>query len=177
MSMSTDEKVMLVDSRGRGMEISTYRSVFEMVQSLLGSGKLADGSYGSDEHIRALERLIACIKSDLEAIRQFRENEKEPVPAAKDKPPSGVDLIAAERTRQIVKEGFDAFQDAGYRDGELLRGAICYADFELQETKKPPENWPLSIEWWKPSTDPVRNLVKAGALIAAEIDRIQNERD
>ena len=29
-----------------------------------------------------------------------------------------------------------------------------------------------SVEWWKPA-DRLRNLIKAGALIAAEIDRIQ----
>ena len=33
--------------------------------------------------------------------------------------------------------------------------------------------WPWSDKWWKPSDDPVRNLVKAGALLAAEIDRLQ----
>jgi hypothetical protein len=33
--------------------------------------------------------------------------------------------------------------------------------------------WPWDQDWWKPSPDPIRNLVKAGALIAAEIDRLQ----
>lgn len=33
--------------------------------------------------------------------------------------------------------------------------------------------WPWDASWWKPSADPIRNLVKAGALIAAEIDRLQ----
>lgn len=44
-------------------------------------------------------------------------------------------------------------------------------------TVKPSSKWPSSWhpEWWKPSNDPVRNLVKAGALIAAEIDRIQRQ--
>jgi hypothetical protein len=32
--------------------------------------------------------------------------------------------------------------------------------------------WPWSFEWWKPK-DRIRNLVRAGALIAAEIDRLQ----
>jgi hypothetical protein len=36
----------------------------------------------------------------------------------------------------------------------------------------PPPNWPWDAKWWKPSVDHVRNLVKAGALIAAEIDRM-----
>jgi len=35
-----------------------------------------------------------------------------------------------------------------------------------------PNAWPWHPVQWKPSTDPERNLVKAGALIAAEIDRI-----
>jgi hypothetical protein len=39
---------------------------------------------------------------------------------------------------------------------------------------RPPRfDWPWDASWWKPSNDPVRNLVKAGALIAAEIDRLQ----
>ena len=35
--------------------------------------------------------------------------------------------------------------------------------------------WPWDLEWFKPSPyDRIRELVKAGALIAAEIDRLQN---
>lgn len=37
------------------------------------------------------------------------------------------------------------------------------------------EWWPWDRKWWKPSQDDqVKNLIKAGALIAAEIDRLQN---
>lgn len=36
----------------------------------------------------------------------------------------------------------------------------------------PPGEWPFP-DFWKQSEDPIRNLVKAGALIAAEIDRLQ----
>ena len=33
--------------------------------------------------------------------------------------------------------------------------------------------WPWDDEWWKPTPDDrIRELVKAGALIAAEIDRL-----
>lgn len=35
--------------------------------------------------------------------------------------------------------------------------------------------WPWESKWWKPSNDPIKNLVKAGALIAAEIDRLNAE--
>ena len=33
--------------------------------------------------------------------------------------------------------------------------------------------WPFDAIWLKLTDDPIRNLVKAGALIAAEIDRLQ----
>jgi hypothetical protein len=42
-----------------------------------------------------------------------------------------------------------------------------------------PNDWPKewNVDWWKPSDDPIRNLVKAGALIAAEIDRLQRKAE
>jgi hypothetical protein len=39
------------------------------------------------------------------------------------------------------------------------------------------EFWPWSPDWFKPSPDPIRDLVKVGALAAAEIDRIQRVRE
>lgn len=44
------------------------------------------------------------------------------------------------------------------------------------ETPDRSSDWPWHSSWWKPSDDPIRNLVKAGALIAAEIDRLQRQR-
>ena len=40
----------------------------------------------------------------------------------------------------------------------------------------PNPQWPFEDAAWKPSHDPVKNLVKAGALIAAEIDRLQRQK-
>ncbi len=61
------------------------------------------------------------------------------------------------------------------KDREDPVGA-CYGRDQAGNAKLPsghqwPEDW--EAEAWKPSADPVRNLVKAGALIAAEIDRLQ----
>ena len=58
------------------------------------------------------------------------------------------------------------------------RSALARRSALLPDTAKAilgfyPDEWPWNITWWKPSTDPVRNLTKAGALIAAEIERIQ----
>lgn len=93
---------------------------------------------------------------------------------------SGVDLIAAERQRQIEQEGWSVEHDEGHRKGEL---AIAAAVYVMPEPMR--ENtilgrslqhifWPWDTRWWKPSPkDRVRELTKAGALVAAEIDRLQ----
>lgn len=101
---------------------------------------------------------------------------------------TGAGLITAERQRQIDVEGFTAEHDAKHTKLELFWASMCYMWCALDQIKKRgpfailKENlgiWPdtLSIAWWKPSADPIRNLVKAGALIAAEIDRLQREKD
>lgn len=50
--------------------------------------------------------------------------------------------------------------------------AARYAAAGLPVHSSSPD-WPWDEEWWKPSLDPIRNLEKAGALIAAEIDRLE----
>ena len=72
--------------------------------------------------------------------------------------------IAAERRRQIEGEGYDPSHDDGYTMSELLRAAVSYI-------KGFPEAWPWHSKFWKPR-DERRNLVKAGALIVAEIERL-----
>lgn len=100
----------------------------------------------------------------------------------------GIELIAEERKRQIEVEGWTADHDENHDAGQLAAAAVCYASeaayqegegmFGVREVGPDiPELWPWDVEWWKPSKDSVRNLVKAGALIAAEIDRIQRYKD
>lgn len=89
----------------------------------------------------------------------------------------GSDLIANERARQIIEECFSNNRDDQYTEGQLLQAAECYMNYQHSET--PPVVWPAfwSDDWWKPSEDQIRNLAKAGALIAAEIDRLKRARD
>lgn len=105
-------------------------------------------------------------------------------------PSTGVGLIAAERRRQMAEEGWTPEHDASENPtGELAAAASCYAwiardqlgpdslkraaqELKHVDNGNPPDGWPWSRDWWKPSTDPIRNLVKAGALTAAEIDRL-----
>jgi hypothetical protein len=88
----------------------------------------------------------------------------------------GAGLIAAERRRQVEAEGWTPDHDDTHTEGELTAAACCYVFYEggrLMGLKRGavPRAWPWEPAWWKPSNDPTRNLVKAGALIAAEIDR------
>lgn len=95
---------------------------------------------------------------------------------------TGAERIAAERERQIHKEGWTPEHDDEHNHGELVDAAICYCAasssvlFGLKPIHAMRLRWPWDKEWWKPSDDPIRNLEKAGALIAAEIDRLQRAR-
>lgn len=84
---------------------------------------------------------------------------------------TGMELIAAERRRQVTMEDWTPAHDDTHRNGEMARAAACYA---LQHTRVSGRaiRWPWARSWWKPK-NPIRDLVRAGALIAAEIDRLQ----
>lgn len=106
------------------------------------------------------------------------------LPEKKDGKPDGVSLIAAERKRQVESEGWTPEHDDEHFMGEMIGAAVTYAAHALEivtDNEVPGADnegwWPDSWhqDWWKPSPNPIRNLVKAGALIAAEIDRLQRK--
>jgi hypothetical protein len=96
----------------------------------------------------------------------------------------GIRRIGAERLRQLVEEGWTAEHDAGHVHGELSLVACCYAAprhlYIMERAERGvyilfADPWPES---WAPEYDKrdkhdrLRRLEIAGALIAAEIDRI-----
>ena len=97
----------------------------------------------------------------------------------------GAFLIACERKRQEDIEEWSPEHDDAHSNGELAQAAAVYATTDdtnvvhrlrnLADAGWPfePEAFkPFEIEWHDiPAVDRVRCLVKAGALIAAEIDR------
>ena len=111
---------------------------------------------------------------------------------------TGVELIAEERIRQVREENWSSDHDMDHCGGELAWAAVCYAApgpvFEqidlLPESVRFSDPWPWDSRDDKRSymeeNDPAdlipnqelelplrrRLLVKAGALIAAEIDRL-----
>ena len=95
---------------------------------------------------------------------------------------TGAELISAERMRQVSKCGWTAENDAKQEDGQLLECAIQVADDvfanqnALIDGREKTEHWPHQranhiVEKYK--SDHISRLVIAGALIAAEIDRLQ----
>lgn len=104
---------------------------------------------------------------------------------------TGIELIADERKRQIEVEGYTQQHDLEHDVRELISAARAYTHSAnlhiLSESFNPSDSWhktnepfywnevknlwPWEEEFFKPTTT-LRDLVKAGALIAAAIDRL-----
>lgn len=91
-----------------------------------------------------------------------------------------IEKIRAERIRQVDEEGWTPEHDDRHRYGEMASAAAAYADHGAkpdegrQYMPGAPIGWPWSFKWWKPTT-PRRDLIKAAALIVAEIERLDRE--
>lgn len=93
--------------------------------------------------------------------------------------------VVAERRRQIEAEGWTPEHDDTHTCGEMGAAAAAYAlsrpyirsvtSVRGISRNSIAQIWPWSPEWWKP-TDRRRDLVKAGALILAEIERLDRIR-
>lgn len=91
--------------------------------------------------------------------------------------------VAAERKRQIADECWTPGHDDEHGNGEMAKAAACYcltsrSPKQLQVSLKGPHQplpikamWPWRMLWFKPK-NPRRDLVRAGALILAEIERL-----
>ena len=81
--------------------------------------------------------------------------------------------VVAERQRQKTIEGWTPEHDDEHCNGELAMAAVCYINETgtVNRNGGKPWGWPWDASWWKPKTRR-RNLVKAGALILAELERI-----
>jgi hypothetical protein len=103
----------------------------------------------------------------------------------------GTDKVIAdvlrERKRQVVVEGFTRVGDDQQYAGRLSLAGACYSLYTARQLatvthgRHPPATdphlyWPMAPEAWKPK-DPRRNLVRAAALLIAEIERIDRDHD
>lgn len=104
---------------------------------------------------------------------------------------TGIEMIAEERQRQIDVEDYNEQHDSQHKTSSFIKSALSYIEsakigvtcmenginntVDIMERKDKTGRfyWPWK-DGFKVSTD-VRDLVKAGALIAAAIDRLQKE--
>lgn len=96
---------------------------------------------------------------------------------------TGIELIAEERKEQIEKHGYDVDRDADYYQNNELVNAAQFAltlkreyypqtwEFDFQNKMKAKEERLSEQEFW------IERLKIAGALLAAEIDRLQSDED
>lgn len=90
---------------------------------------------------------------------------------------TGTELIQEERNKQIAKYGYTPGHDAGYKNKELLMGALSYlkraiGDENCMIATTSTEDWPFDMKNFN-DEGYVESLKKAGAFIAAELDRLQ----
>lgn len=83
--------------------------------------------------------------------------------------------VLKERARQISQEGWTPEHDDEHSGGEIADAAACYAAGQILSAMRGRsvfnQIWPWASSWWKPR-DRRSNLVRAGALIIAEIERL-----
>lgn len=106
-------------------------------------------------------------------------------PGLRNMGPSGresvVNEILSERTRQMSVHGWYPEHDDIYRHHELVRAAETYLEAGRLEAiteaahTRLLSRWPWAASWFKPR-DARRNLIKAAALIVAEIERIDRSK-
>ncbi|MFP8638377.1 ead/Ea22-like family protein [Klebsiella michiganensis] len=130
------------------------------------------GRYHSEQNYRALAALFGVTIPDLPPL----DGKSRTVNAAAAN-------VLAERKRQVSVEGWTPSHDDAHKNNEMAFAAACYAfhaaaaSWDLEDcgteydSHPAPKNWPWEPEWWKPKSARA-DLVRAGALILAELERI-----
>ena len=98
---------------------------------------------------------------------------------------AGAADVLAERRRQVEAEGWDAKHDDAHGPATMAVAGACYALSYASVTSKEHVAWrdrygssaaglwPWDVEWFKPKLrEPRRDLVRAAALLLAEIERL-----
>ena len=112
--------------------------------------------------IRLLNEAPGELRAALEEVAQITQAEAD---------------VLAERRRQQKVEGFTSDWDDAYTTRAMSVAAACYIHYadSYPAGSKPP-HWPWDTIWWKPSPDPRRNMIKAAALILADLDRLDRKQ-
>ena len=125
----------------------------------------------ADARVRHQDQIIDQMGEDLNAMSgpTFMGEPVLPRQQAREVVSDAARDLLAERQRQISAEGMTNAGDDGYRAAELPRAAAAYILNGAND--EAPAIWPWAKAWWKPR-DARANYVRAGALILAEIERL-----
>ena len=85
---------------------------------------------------------------------------------------NAIAMISAERERQVSAERYGPYHDDQHTGGTLAKAAAVYA---LPERYRGAINYPSGWRFKPSPHNRIRELVKAGALIVAEIERLQRK--
>lgn len=163
---------------------SVERALLQSVEDLL--------AYAED--VLSNKEQLACFKPGVVQAHVKAAHDAIEAAALAAAPATGATLavqdVLAERQRQITGEGWTPEHDEQHREGELCLAAAGYAratsdvlqaiahefDAPGEPTLSDPVTWSYGLPWpvgwdFKPAP-PRRQLVKAGALILAEIERM-----
>lgn len=130
------------------------------------------------------DRINHALHVELDTI--FKALSKRPVAQQAVQDKDAVADVIAERQRQMAVEGWTPEHDDEHSDRSLAQAAGCYVnhyfgrqwvyaegDIEAYQEEGAPFEWPDSwcVTWFKPK-NPRRDLVRAAALLIAEIERL-----
>lgn len=129
--------------------------------------------------------IFACIMTVISLLRSFvLRRVFEALHIRRPLSPA-MQAVIAERVRQREVEGWDDAHDEDHAAGDLAIAGAAYAKqarihfdsavFAREPRRYLPNWWPWADVWWKP-TGFRRDLVKACALILAEIEKFDRNR-
>lgn len=152
-----------------------YPGIARMFDGLMGEVDELRRAYNGDGDIRAEAFDVAVCAYRIATEGDDGGNTMLEQPAAQAAP-AVLDMLA-ERRRQQEVEGWMPQHDDEHVDGEMAVAAGYYAlacgfphERDIGQGHAP-DYWPWDKTWWKPRTAR-ENLVRAGALILAEIERL-----
>lgn len=159
----------------REQEPSDERATFEAWAHAEGFNTDRDDSEKYRDYHRATTRWAWKAWQASRAIGRGRPGESAPAPAA-PLTQAAADVLA-ERRRQVEVEGWTPEHDDEHKSGGMAVAAACYAAWSMPSrpaSEAVATLWPWTgwaREWFKPK-DTRHNLIRAAALLLAEIERL-----
>ena len=145
--------------------------------------RVGDRFISVEGFLTVVREALTCTEVAVDYLRdQPEEVDRHPIS-------QGAADVLSERRRQVNGEDRTSPEDDCYTQGQLAFAGAAYAIFAAGQAEHPTQElsrtlggifriayaiWPWTEQWWKPK-DQRRNLVRAAALIIAEIDRIDRQ--